>query len=1152
LFPDCTEFVPVKNARQTFAPKQSSAPPLLCLYGGLRMPRVAGFPFVRMSLCLLTLIALVVAPVSLHAQLVRGAVSGTALDAQNASVPGVQVKLTNKDTGVTQTVTTNDVGFYRLAAVEPGSYAVEFSRNGFKTQKVGTVEVNSSKDTTVNATLEVGAQSAEVFVTVPGVELNKVEPTLRLTLTGTIVDETPLSSSSLVPLGSRNLLRYPLLAPAVARVPGQNETSANGHRGRENNYMIDGVENNDNTVTLPAIFMPPEAIREMHVQVAAYSAEFGHSIGAQVNATTKSGSNGFHGELWEFARNSALEPLSLSSRKAKMAKTPRLSHHQFGADLGGPIIKDRTFFFGIFQGNLQRQAAATLAAVTIPTPTGYAALLNAPLRPASGSVAAQSAASRAEILKALSFLPNFYPEVKNFTNITTTTTVNGTPIELGTFTPIIPQNQNVWFWGGRIDHHFANNNRFSYRASLDHRNSPLTGGNRTFGERWAADSLTFAQNHSVSYTAILGSNLVNESRLGYTRLDPSFPERDPVTSTTNIQSPVFTLGGLANFPQERLEETYQLQNVTSYNRGKHSLRIGFDLARTRLYNNSSTNSKGTWTFPTLESFLNSQPTSLGLLPFANGRFSFHQLRQAYFLQDDVKLRPNFTINIGLRYETASVPLGWFGATSQAEIDALVAAPGRKDKNNWAPRIGFAYSPDFTSGILGKMLGTGVSSIRGGFGIAYDVLYYSLLNASGGPSANYPRNPSLSPPLPANLIDFFPMLTPPVAVPPVLSSTTAFVNVPEDTQNPTSHFWSLSVQRQLGPDFVAELGYTASRSYHLLRQGQRNPGIISEAKAAAVRAGCTTPAAITAGCENPAGFSTSPTSSTQNVGRLNPQWGGRTLFESSGESSYNAMYLRVEKRLSNGLQFGANYTWSTNLSDSEDLLIGDLLLTGSSPANPQDFLDRRNEWARSALDRPHRFTVQYGYRIPGFENAEPVLKHVLSGWQISGFTELQSGQPFTIRVGMDVLGNGLSSAAAAGRPDYNPGGILTKDPVTGNLRTFVIPLDGTGIVTAPSVTNPTTGAITFLKNSMPKGGNLGRNTFRGPGFSNTNLSLSKRFSLPHELSLQLRGDFINVFNHDNFPNPDSNMSNITNGTFGTQTLTPLTDARQVLLGAKIIF
>ena len=255
---------------------------------------------------------------------------------------------------------------------------------------------------------------------------------------------------------------------------------------------------------------------------------------------------------------------------------------------------------------------------------------------------------------------------------------------------------------------------------------------------------------------------------------------------------------------------------------------------------------------------------------------------------------------------------------------------------------------------------------------------------------------------------------------------------------------------------------------------------------------------------------------------------------------------MERKLSRGFSLGANYTWSSNFTDTEDVATSDQGITFSSPSFPQDTRNRRNEWARSVFDRPHRLSLIYTYQIPGFSNSSPILRQTLSGWQLSGFTEVQSGQPFTVVVGVDTLGSGDTTS---GRPNANPGGILVKDPATGDLRSFTIPKDGTGIVTAPFVVNSSTGAVTLLRNSMPFGGTLGRNTFRGPGLSNTNISLQKHFSLAENTKLEIRGDFINVLNHDNFQNPDSNMNS---STFGRQVLTPITDARQVLIGAKLSF
>jgi hypothetical protein len=358
------------------------------------------------------LILALFAPVA-QAQLYRGAVVGTAVDAQDLAVRDVKVTITNHETGIVQTATTNEAGVYRVP-VDAGTYALEFAKTGFKTHKVGTVEVTSSKDTTVNANLEVGALSAEVHVTATGYELDKTGATVRLTIPRQILDEIPMSTSSLVPAGSRNALRYALFTPGIARVLFQNETSANGHRGRENNYMLDGTDNNDQSVTLPALFTPPEAIREVDVQAAPFSAEYGRNIGAQINVITRSGTNSYHGELWEFYRGDALEPLSLSSRIAGQKTPPRLVDNQFGGDFGGPIIKNKTFVFGLIQGNLLRTGPRPQSAVTIPTTAGYAALQTVALR---STPTAQSNASRQAMLQAISFLPDVQSRIANFGHV---------------------------------------------------------------------------------------------------------------------------------------------------------------------------------------------------------------------------------------------------------------------------------------------------------------------------------------------------------------------------------------------------------------------------------------------------------------------------------------------------------------------------------------------------------------------------------------------------------------------------------------------------------------------------------------------------------------------------------------------------------------
>jgi hypothetical protein len=279
-----------------------------------------------------------------------------------------------------------------------------------------------------------------------------------------------------------------------------------------------------------------------------------------------------------------------------------------------------------------------------------------------------------------------------------------------------------------------------------------------------------------------------------------------------------------------------------------------------------------------------------------------------------------------------------------------------------------------------------------------------------------------------------------------------------------------------------------------------------------------------------------------------------LVESTAKGAYHAGYIKFDRRMAKGLVIGANYTYSGTWSDNDELVSGITDITNSSSAMPEDYFNYRKEWSRSAFDRPHRFNVTYVYQIPWFTSgwASGALAKILSGWQMSGITEAQSGQPFTITTGVDTSGSGSVGA----RPNLNPGGVFmpnysltagkpVKQDFSGGLRTFYIPIDGTGIVTAPL-----TSSGSILANSMPGGGNLGRNTFRGPGFSQWNFSLSKSVKLRENLQFQIRSDFVNIWNHRNFPNPITTMSSTT---FGQNTAPLVGDGvRAILFNARVKF
>jgi hypothetical protein len=1059
------------------------------------------------------LFALIFNALVAKAQLTRGFVSGTVTDGSGPVLAGVEVTITNTATNISRTTTTNDLGFFRFAAVEPGEYSAKFNLTGFDTFRIDQITVNTAQEVTVNQTLTLSRVSSEISVTeVPGIDLAKTSATIERTFPGRLVEDFPLTTDK------RDVTRLSLLAPNVSRAPASNQFSANGQRARNNNFMLDGIDNNDFTVTLDSARTLPEAVAEVQVQTLAYSAEFGHSSGAQFSVITKGGTNQFHGAGWEFYQGNWMQPVSLTSKRAGINTTPRFDVNEFGADVGGPIIENRTFFFGLAEWNRRREApiAANAAPANIPTPAGYAALQRIPL------AAGQAPASRQAVFAALSFLPQIYPQITNYENVSNVV-INDVPVEVGTIRIPIANPLNYFYSAARIDHKLTNNDDLMYRYHIDHRDQPNVTSNLQFGTKWSASQSILRQNHAVSYTHIFSPRFLNEARLAYVRGNLQFPENDAVSPTVNIAN-FFFIGGLNVFPQGRLDHIWQYQDVASYFTGRHAIKFGMDLRRYWLFSRQGTDSKGTWVFGSLADFINNQATTL-TQSINEASFVATEWDHAYFFQDDFKAAKNLTLNLGLRYQYSTAPLGLFGATDPVIQAAGVPGPAKPDKSNWAPRIGFAYTPASS-----RLFGNGETVVRGGFGIAYDVIYYNvLLNEAN----NYPRVLNSITARPAT-INLFPTLTPKTSVTqPFNPAAVAFVNSPVNTKHPATNFWSLSVQRQFGSNYLVEVGYTGNRSYHQIRQGQANPPVLTADQAATVIA--RQDPNIIAGIQ---------------ARRVNPNWSSRTLLESSAKASYEAGYVKFDRRLTRNIMIGANYTFSGTWSDNDEPF-GIAPLTDSSPQLPEDFFNYRKEWSRSVFDRPHRFAVTYFYELPWFSSgwAAGSLAKIFTGWQISGFVDAQSGQPFTIRTGVDSTGVGDPrparpnySANGIFKPNYDSAGVMKQD-YSGGLRTFYIPVDGTGIVTAPLGPNG------ILANSMPGGGNLGRNTFRGPGFQNWNFSLLKSIAIRESMQFQIRSDFTNLWNHRNFPNPVAVMSSTS---FGQNTAALLSDARLILFSAKLKF
>jgi carboxypeptidase family protein len=1015
-------------------------------------------------------------PTPAHAQLTRGAISGTVRDTTGAVIAEAAITVTNVNTNQARTATTNGEGFYRFAAIEPGSYKIAIQKAGFAGVEARDIIVQTSQEVTFDTELNVAATSESVLVDISAqaeaITLNKTNPTIGLTATSRQATELPL------PPG-RNVNNLALLSPNVFTAPGSTQMSANGQRARNNNFAIDGSDNNDISVTISTSPIVPEAVAEYQVQTNPYNVEFGRNSGAQINVITKSGTNQIHGDVFEYYRGSALNALDNIEKGAGLDRPQRFNRNQFGFGVGGPIIKDRTFIFGLMQGDRNRGANFGQT-ITVPTQAGFAALANVPLR--SG----QSQASRQAVLNSLGFLNDaVYNKNLVLSNVNRNNTVNGVAIETGQVSVPIDQPNNTWNFLIRGDHRLREGDNLTLRYSY---NKPFTlnnASNTQFGSLFSGNTSTLDQNAAISETHIFTPSLLNEFRVSYIRRNLQFPENDPNTPTTAITG-LFTIGGLNNFPQSRIQNSYQFSDILTWQKGRHSMKFGADIRRIQLFNVSDFDSKGTFTFNNLQSYLNNVAVTY-VQAFQTAIFDARQTQQFYFAQDDFRVTPNLTLNLGLRYELSGVPLGFFGATDPQIIGALVPRPVKKDTNNLAPAFGFAYSPRVEGGLFGKLFGDGKTSFRGGYRISYDILFYNILTVN---AANFPfslvRQQN-------NATDVFPTLAPPQPI--AFNAGANFANTPENAATPYAEIYSFSIQREMYRDFVVEVGYTGSRGINGINQLQANPAILTPEQAATVRSNVGIP-----------GVDPTLTIPSVQARRLFPQFGARTLIATEAQSSYNAGFLSVNKRMSHGLQFGLAYTYSKNISNNDESL-NIANLSPGSPQIPQDFFNYRAEKSPSVFDRTHRFVVNYIYEIPWFKSSlaqAPVIKQVFTGWQFSGVTAFQSGQPFTIVTGVDSNGNG----AGGDRPEFNPAGAFAEDPLTGNLRTFttskvngrfLVPLGNNGLPLAFSFRN----------------GNLGKNTLRAPGFWNSDLSLSKRIRILEGQVLVLRADLLNAFNQDNY-------------------------------------
>ncbi len=1053
---------------------------------------------------LLFLIALCIAPAT-FAQTHRASVRGTVVDPNKAVIPGATVRLINEATNETRIATSGAGGEYAVSSLAPGTYRVEIEASGFETIRRN-INLQVNQELRLDVGLVVGSLSTDPYLIVsPPPELRRDSPAL-----GTVIEERQIAE---LPLDGRNFLELALLAPGTApaapgsagSVRGDFAFSANGAREDSNNFLLDGVYNLDPKLNSFGVRPPVDGIQEFEISTSTYDASFGRNAGAQVNVISKSGTNRLHGTLYEFHRNAAVDARNFFAPADQ--PDPKYIRNQFGFSLGGPIRRDRTFFFGDYEGTRTREGITRITNVpTLAERNGdfSQSLFARPFNPftqqpfTNGVIPVEFQNPIGRAIANLYPLPNRNAPFANFVSSPTSTDRS--------------DNFDV-----RLDHRFSASSIFTARYSFGDRSlfEPFTGPTFSLVPGFGNFVPRRSQNLMLSETHVFSPNVVNEARFAFSRVASAvtsegrgqslnrqvgLPElsanpRDFGLSFITITgfSPI---GDEFNNPQGSASNVFQFLDNVTYVRGAHLAKFGFEFRALQQNAFRDVQSRGFLTFSDRFPLTGNALADLLLgFPALTGgaRLDNHQhLRgesYALYVNDSFRVTPRLTLSAGLRYEYNSPPV-------DAEDRANLYDPATRtispvgtnnvprggyapDRNNFAPRVGLAYT----------LNEAGTTVVRGGYGVYYDQpalapgeglyfnapyfdfnLYFSL---QGLPL-------TVNNPFPAN----FPVPLPDTAL--------AFQR---DLRTAYMQHWNLNLQQQLGASRVLEIGYAGSKGTKLLTARDINQPRPS-----------TLPFVL----------------------RPVPQFDDINLIESRGNSNYHSLQVRLQQRLTRGLAMLSSYTYSKSIDDASNFFT-----SAGDPNFPQDSQNLRLERGRSNFDVRHRLSASFSYELPfgrgrRFLADEGFVSTLLSGFQLNGIATMQSGRPFTVALLSEIdnsnTGRSTLGFGANDRPN------VAGDPNAGsrtperwfNTSAFTFPAFGTF-------------------------GNAGRNILDGPGYQNVNASLLKNTRLSERVNLQLRLEAFNLFNHPNFNLPDNFLGS---PTFGR--ILSARDPRHLQFGAKLLF
>lgn len=1082
-------------------------------------------------------------------QTTSGNITGTVYDQTGATVPGAAVTAHNTATGIDSNTVSTSAGDYRFANLPVGTYTVTVNAPGFAKAEIANVSVQLNQTVTTNVKLTVGQASTSVEVTESAVAIDTTTAQIQNTFQTKQITDLPVTAS-----GS-GVLNLSLLAPGVATsgaVGAGTGPSVGGQRPRNNNFTVEGIDNNSGSVTGPLVYVPNDSVAEFSMLLNQYSPDFGHSSGGQFNTIVKSGTNTFHGSAYEYFQNRNLNAADNLAAIDLTPLHPRYDNNRFGGTFGGPIQRNKLFFFVNYEYNPVGQAGSA-GLVFAPTSAGYSTINSIPgINQTNLSIFQKYVGTAASSCAGQSNCPSVGMSTLAAGPLWNQTNPMLTPIEVGQISVPTPNYQNNEAAVASVDYNLSDRDALRGRFILNRDGFIDTSAQLpVFFTTVPTNNylVTFSEYHNFSPTVI------NELRLGFNRnaqvygVGPqTFPGLDQFPSFNFYDIGGFNLGPDPNAPQFGYQNTYQLTDNVTFTKGAHSFKFGFDGMRMITPQAFTQRSRGDYEYSFLNDYLfDFAPDYIAQRSQGNPIYWGNRWLFGWYGNDSWKVRPNLTVNIGLRYEYHTVP----AAENQQVLNAESSVPGlitfgkpKAQTDNFMPRIGIAYSP----GTSGR------TSFRAGFGINYDVLFDNLgllslppqlsttqdvtgdldirnFLASGGLPASGPSS-GLSPADARSLTAGY--------IPPV--------------HRPKSYQWNFGIQHEFGSNYLFETRYVGTRGTDLDVQAQLNrwpvvtpanalPVFWSMPSQALLNSLPNTLAALTTAYKN--GGNTIPTYLNAGFDSI------ITAYMPWGNSVYHGWANQLSRRFNNGLQFIGSYTWSHAIDDST----ADVFSTLTTPRRAQNSQDFRADRSSSALDHRNRFTFELIYDVPFFKNGNWFMKNVLGNWEIAPIYTYQSGTYYTVLSGTD---SNLNGDSAPDRAIVNPNG---GNPGIGSGTTGLT--NSAGDTVAFLVDNPNAKYVATPKGALAT---VGRNTGQLRPINDIDVSAAKRFNFTERVAMEFSVRAFNVFNHPQYtggylndvaPNgatsgDQKNFLNPSTAIFADPTQAFSSNPRNLILALKVTF